>query len=372
MHVRPAAGEEPHVVFAPNEFNYGIVEAGSTTPTTFKFKNDGKGPLKILQVRPACGCVTSGVDVEGKPYLLGAPIAPGSSGEIHANIQALWTKGDKHTFLDILTNDPAFGPTAEAPFGHTKLHLYASIVRWLEFETEAGAPLPETGLDLGVLPNTTETRASVFLRNTKDEPFAIASVDPKDPAVRVASSPANDKKSRWRVDLTIPPGAPLGKLQRAFDFQLEPKAPNTKLYILGNICGNIEVDPPLVTGLRLPMGFGIKGDTRITLKDRAKEPLKIQNIRLCEPGDFKLIGGRNVPLPGKPPGSAPRAVARIIADNLVIIPKEVEAGKTWTLDVTVKPTMPRGFFHVMLVFETGVPDGPAEIAIPIYGNGPVR
>lgn len=366
VHERPPAGEEPKVVFEALEHNYGVVEAGSTTPFEFAFRNEGKGPLKIVMARPACSCVLGGIEVDGKPYSFGQPIPPGVRGILRARIMALWQQGDKNTHIDVLTNDPSFGPTSEAPFGHLKLHVVARIVRPIEWTGLDGKPNAEGRFDLGGILDSKGASATVALRNVKGEPFEIVGVDPTDPKIRLTATPLSDSKTEWRVEIDVDAGLPLGPLLRQFTLRLQPEIPGTNLFVVGRVHGAVDVEPPLNVGLRLPMpGTGAKGLSKITLRAAGPAPLALKNLRILEPTDFKLDGGRYVAQPGK----TLRPAARAISDALTVTPVVSEAGKVVTLEIGVKPTMPKGFFHAMLVFETGLPGGPAELAIPVTGFG---
>lgn len=69
--VNPNAAE---ISFENEAFDFGVLDKGAPCSTTFKFKNTGKEPLILSNVRASCGCTTPSWPKE--------PIAPGASNEI--------------------------------------------------------------------------------------------------------------------------------------------------------------------------------------------------------------------------------------------------------------------------------------------------
>lgn len=64
----------PEIVFENESHDFGLLDKGAPCKTSFKFKNTGKEPLILSNVRASCGCTTPSWPKE--------PIAPGASSEI--------------------------------------------------------------------------------------------------------------------------------------------------------------------------------------------------------------------------------------------------------------------------------------------------
>lgn len=64
----------PEITFEKTEHDYGTMKKGADTKMEFKFKNTGKSPLILNNVKASCGCTT--------PTWPKEPIAPGKSGSI--------------------------------------------------------------------------------------------------------------------------------------------------------------------------------------------------------------------------------------------------------------------------------------------------
>lgn len=71
---KTVAENAPVFKFEKEVIDYGEIEKGSNGMRVFKFKNIGKSPLIISNVRTTCGCT-----VPSKPK---EPIMPGATGEI--------------------------------------------------------------------------------------------------------------------------------------------------------------------------------------------------------------------------------------------------------------------------------------------------
>ena len=52
-------GEGPKIVVENSLFDFGDIDKGQKVTTIFKFKNEGKAPLEILNVATSCGCTSA-------------------------------------------------------------------------------------------------------------------------------------------------------------------------------------------------------------------------------------------------------------------------------------------------------------------------
>jgi hypothetical protein len=93
-----AQDAKPHMIIDQPVYDAGIVvRDGAPIEHTFVVKNTGKGELKILEVKPGCGCTITRFD---------KVIAPGSEGKIHASVDIAHIKGPMRKSVFIKTNDP--------------------------------------------------------------------------------------------------------------------------------------------------------------------------------------------------------------------------------------------------------------------------
>ena len=71
---KPKDSNAPAFEFVTEVIDYGKIELNADGVRTFKFKNIGKSPLVITNVKSSCGCTDPKKPTE--------PIMPGESGEI--------------------------------------------------------------------------------------------------------------------------------------------------------------------------------------------------------------------------------------------------------------------------------------------------
>jgi len=81
-----------HMAFKSEIHDFGVLEEGPEATHEFVFKNTGKEPIVIQQVKASCGCTTPSWSKE--------PILPGKTGTISA---AYATKGRPHPFSKTIT-----------------------------------------------------------------------------------------------------------------------------------------------------------------------------------------------------------------------------------------------------------------------------
>lgn len=80
------------------EHEFGAVKAGTPLSFTFKFKNKGKAPLEITEVKPSCGCTKGDFD---------KLVEPGKEGKITLSIAKTDTySGPLVKTATVKTNDP--------------------------------------------------------------------------------------------------------------------------------------------------------------------------------------------------------------------------------------------------------------------------
>tara|TARA_Y100000588_G_C13917819_1_gene780146 strand:+ start:379 stop:750 length:372 start_codon:yes stop_codon:yes gene_type:complete len=90
--------QKSNISFDEREHNFGdIEEKGGKVSHKFMFTNNGKNPLRILSVKPSCGCTT--------PDWTKDEIKPGNQGYIIAEYNPKGRPGVFRKSLSIVTND---------------------------------------------------------------------------------------------------------------------------------------------------------------------------------------------------------------------------------------------------------------------------
>lgn len=353
---RPAPGEEPKLVFDKLSHDFGEVDEGKTVQVVFEFRNEGKGPAQILEVRPKCACTVPGVEVEGRTYAFGDPIPVGAKGTVRTVVKTDGFVDDKESGAVLMTNDPSWADAPEGPFGVVPLKLHLKIIRRYAFD-------PSQLVELGEVSNAEPHEASVVFKSTRNEAFQILGFDSADKAglrmFDLRAEPVDDTAKAWRIFVSVAPTAPFGAFVREFKVLTKPEAPSTSFQVRGTVFGPVRVEPAQLHFLVVPKGrTALK--TLFVRNSHAGYPLKVKNLRLLDPRDNRaLTGGPAIEL------STPAK------DHLAFNIKETDPGRVTAIEVIVKDTMPPLSFNAVLSLDTGIPgaspNGSSELRVPITG-----
>ncbi|MFL3022516.1 MAG: DUF1573 domain-containing protein [Cytophagales bacterium] len=93
-----AFSQKSEIIFEMPEYNFGdIQENKGKVSHKFSFTNNGKEPIRILSVKPSCGCTT--------PNWSKDEINPGKKGFIVAEYNPKGRPGVFRKSLSVITND---------------------------------------------------------------------------------------------------------------------------------------------------------------------------------------------------------------------------------------------------------------------------
>ena len=84
------------IEFPEPEFNHGLVTEGDSVFHDFVFKNIGKEPLLIENVKPPCSCTRADWPKD--------PIPPGGEGKIHVAFGSEGKSGEQEKWVTIIYN----------------------------------------------------------------------------------------------------------------------------------------------------------------------------------------------------------------------------------------------------------------------------
>ncbi|MBI3794366.1 MAG: DUF1573 domain-containing protein [Nitrospinae bacterium] len=86
-------GEKGKLAFEETFFNFGTVTEGDVIKHTFKFRNEGAGPVWITGTKTSCGCTTAAAAL--RKY------EPGESGEMEVTIDTKGKKGSTNKTVEV-------------------------------------------------------------------------------------------------------------------------------------------------------------------------------------------------------------------------------------------------------------------------------
>jgi len=84
------------IAFETMEHDFGKIREGEKVTYRFKFKNTGKVPLKITDVKPSCGCTASDYTKE--------PVAPGGEGYVEVVFDSQGRTGTQQKTVTVFAN----------------------------------------------------------------------------------------------------------------------------------------------------------------------------------------------------------------------------------------------------------------------------
>jgi thiol-disulfide isomerase/thioredoxin len=97
----PAASPIPIIEVDEPRFDFGDVWISDTLEHAFTIRNTGTAPLRIIRVKPSCGCTVAGKHPQ--------EIQPGSSGEFPFKLNSKRLHGKFAKSITVTTNDPKSG-----------------------------------------------------------------------------------------------------------------------------------------------------------------------------------------------------------------------------------------------------------------------
>jgi thiol-disulfide isomerase/thioredoxin len=154
----------PRAIIDHPDHDFGAVWIGEKMNHTFVVNNEGDAPLRILEVKPACGCTLAGS--------YDKVIAPGSSGSIPVSIDTKKFNGPFKKYVNIKTNDTqnaAFPCSLQGSVKHY-VNMEPQRVSFLRIAEEDSPTMPvevinntDTPLELTLVANDPTGRFSAQL-----------------------------------------------------------------------------------------------------------------------------------------------------------------------------------------------------------------
>jgi hypothetical protein len=277
---KPVDAKPGQMTLIDREFDLGEFFDTEPQKMTYRFKSTGVNPLRIMGIKPECGCTLASLyriekDEAGndkKVYLdinnaADWVFAPGQEGGIESTFNPENRSGPQNKAIRLTTNDMTL-PEQRVSFKGTIIPLVKidpPLVGFGEVPKSAGA-----------------TKTIRVIGRTPD--FAVPNISFDKPGLFTAKVLSTEeivelgKPGRAvTIELTLSPGAKAGVAQDTMYVRTnDPRKPLVNVNVFGRIVGDILVDPARVT-----LGVINVGETRqqrITLKHRDGKPFEISEI----------------------------------------------------------------------------------------------
>jgi hypothetical protein len=200
--------------------DFGRVPQGETLQYDFVLRNDGDSVLEINEVRPSCGCTTTG----DWPHTL----QPGQSGTLPVRVETAHFVGPIIKTIAVVTND--------ATRNETTLELRANI--WTEISVANPVLIfPPVGD-----PNETTTRATT-IRGEVEGPLKLDAPQSDNPHFKARLKEVVPDKEYELTVTTVPPLAEGTQSARITMHSSNPKSPQVAVQAVATVLPAVQVAP---------------------------------------------------------------------------------------------------------------------------------
>jgi hypothetical protein len=307
-------GEQPKIVFEAKEYDFGKLMGADKVEHVFKFRNEGKGDLKIDKVNTTCGCTAA--------LLSANVIPPGRNGEVTTTFTVGGRQGQQTKHIYVLSNDP------NEP--RVTLTLKGFIIPPVSVEPSS----------VFLQPKDTVSMSAVKISQTMEEELKLGEVTSRLNLVNTQikeEAPENGKK-RYSLEISlkpdIEPGQYFENVTIATNCATKPKI---EISVRITVRGDIEAVPSRINLGSLSTGQEIS--RTITLSNTNGQSFKVERVEV-ENKDFAIR-----PEPSSTPSPS----------------------HTFTL--TGKPSAPSGGVKTTIVFHL---DHPKQKKVVVTAYGQIR
>lgn len=244
--------------------DFGKVAKGAELNHDFLIKNEGKAPLRITRVTPACGCTVASFDRE---------IAPGKTGKVHATIDTSTLAGPTARGIAVYTDDPE----------NRRLNLTfkANVVPYLKMHPGYARYMVVQGEKKpGIVKQTVWSADDSEFEVVGIEspwPYLTASYRPASPSERIEADDAGEGE-QWIVELDLDYNqAPIGPLAEHLKVVTShPKQREILVPVSGFVRPTLWATPDEVAIGTLPAGEPV--EISLTVQNFLSTPLEITEV----------------------------------------------------------------------------------------------
>ncbi len=260
--VMPTEGPYGKAVATETEFDFGVVEKGATGSHVFLIKNEGQGPLRVMQGGTSCGqCTFGAVSPENED------IPPGGTAEVQINWKISQNSKFRQT-ADVHTTDPDNKKLQFAIMGliDTPLHL-----------------VPEGTWNVGDLSTSDPTTNEGLLFSTVLDEIPIDRVECSSPLVNVTWEPAaasvlEEKKGTvgLKIKVVIAPSTTIGPVRETVKLHTSVRGGTViEFFLSGKRPGPIEIKGP---GFNTENNVAKLGEFSASIGAKARLKMYVRNL----------------------------------------------------------------------------------------------
>lgn len=219
----------PDISFVNSSFDFGDIFRGENIEHVYKFKNKGKGNLRINKVSTSCGCTAAVIRSVNTSYK--------ESGEIKINFNSKSDVGKVSKHVIVYSNDP------DTP--EYKLTIFGNVV-------EEVVVVPRKLNFTEILYGTGVTK-NISIKSIVDPEFEISQIVSNNASIVTVLKP--DKfKNGYLVEASLNKDAKLGRLNGKIIIHTNSKRmEKIEIPFYGKVVGDMSVYPPRISCGTVPI-----------------------------------------------------------------------------------------------------------------------
>jgi len=243
------------MTFDQKEYNFGEAIGVDKIEHIFKFRNEGKGELKIEKVNTTCGCTAA--------LLSSKQVPPGGTGEITATFTIGSRQGPQTKHIYVLSNDPS----------EPKATL-----------TIKGAIIPQVSVSPTSLSLSNRDGAasrSVTIAQTLPEELTLGKISQRLNLLntKLAEAAPENGKKRYSLEISLKPDVEPGRYFETVSVETNSKTKSRiDIPVRIMVHGDIQANPPRVNLGSLKSGQEISKP--ITLKNEKGRPFVVESVEI--------------------------------------------------------------------------------------------
>ncbi len=213
----------PSLSFQNPDYDFGKIFRGEKIEHIYKFKNKGKGELKINDVKTSCGCTAA---------IISSKIIPNNGhGEIKVTFKATSSTKKVSKYIKIFSNDPDH-PTY-------KLTISGNVIEEVVIDPRQ--------LNFSEFLYGNATTKSITVKSITDPKFKISKVVSNRPDV-ITRLKKDKKKNEYIVEVTLKNDTKQGRINGKILIHTNSKnMKEVTVPFFGRVMGDVSVYPPRIS-----------------------------------------------------------------------------------------------------------------------------
>lgn len=213
----------PKISFNEPNHNFGKVFRGSKVEHVFRFKNEGKGTLKIEKTRSSCGCTAAIISEK--------TIVPNEFGEVKVTFSTQSSSGKVTKRVTIYSNDP------DNP--KYKLSVTGTVVEEVVVKPKR--------LDFSRTPHGKGSSKKISVKSVTDLKLEIKKIESTNPNVSTTLIESS-KKDGYVINAVLKNDADFGRINgNIYIFTNSKKQEKITIPFFGEVIGDLSVYPPRIS-----------------------------------------------------------------------------------------------------------------------------